>query len=72
MIGSSDAQFHMLKDPEQTRTTLSAVDDRKSVSVLGLNDDIENGEEDVKEILNEWMKRRWPQPAPWERSFTQS
>lgn len=59
----------MLKDPTHTRTTLANLDRRRYVSVLGLNDDVEKDEREVKRVLNEWFETRWPQPAPWERGF---
>lgn len=67
--GSSDAQFFELKNPSQTNKTLHDVDRRKNAAVLGLNDNVEDGEGEVKALLGEWFERRWPQPAPWERAF---
>lgn len=68
---STEAHFHMLKDPQHTRKTLADLERRKSVSLLGLNDNVESGEVEVKRALNEWFEKRWPQPAPWERSYPQ-
>ncbi len=65
--GSTAAQFYELKNPPQTNKTLHDVDRRQGTTVLGLNDNVEGGESEVKALLGEWFARRWPQPAPWER-----
>jgi 3-O-alpha-D-mannopyranosyl-alpha-D-mannopyranose xylosylphosphotransferase len=65
--GSTAAQFYELKNPPQTNNTLHDVDRRQGTTVLGLNDNVEGGESEVKALLGEWFARRWPQPAPWER-----
>lgn len=65
--GDVPAQFHMLKDAEQVREALVAVDGDTSAAALGLNDNIDREFEEIKEGLEVWFEGRWPLPAPWER-----
>ncbi|BEJ06147.1 hypothetical protein CcaverHIS641_0306690 [Cutaneotrichosporon cavernicola] len=66
--GATDAQFKGLENPKQTNETLREIDRLKNTAVLGLNDNVEDGEGEVKAILGGWFERRWPKPAPWERT----
>jgi 3-O-alpha-D-mannopyranosyl-alpha-D-mannopyranose xylosylphosphotransferase len=59
----------MLKSPEHAHRVFGMIEDNPSVSVLGLNDDIESGYEEVKEIMNRWFELRWPRKAVWERGW---
>ncbi|BEJ13631.1 hypothetical protein CspHIS471_0308050 [Cutaneotrichosporon sp. HIS471] len=65
---ATDAQFKELRNPKQTNETLREIDRLKNTAVLGLNDNVEDGEGEVKALLGGWFERRWPQPAPWERT----
>ncbi|KLT42836.1 hypothetical protein CC85DRAFT_285184 [Cutaneotrichosporon oleaginosum] len=67
--GKTDAQFFELKNPKQANETLREVDRRPNTAMLGLNDNVEDGVGEVKALLGEWLEKRWPQPAPWERTF---
>ena len=41
----------------------------QQVSILGLNDDIEEDYDQVKELMNKWFEFRWPRKAVWERDW---
>ena len=43
------------------------INSNPSVSILGLNDDIESGYDQVVRTMNDWFESRWPEKAPWER-----
>ena len=58
----------MLKTPDGARRQFNIIDADRSVSILGLNDDIEMGYDQVVGIMRDWFEGRWPDKAPWERS----
>jgi 3-O-alpha-D-mannopyranosyl-alpha-D-mannopyranose xylosylphosphotransferase len=68
-VAKSVSHFHMLKSPEHANRVFKMIQDNNEVSVLGLNDDIETGYEEVKEIMNRWFEFRWPRRAVWERDW---
>jgi len=57
----------MLKSPDQTRNVFRAIDSNPRVSILGLNDDIEAGYDEVVDIMGGWFESRWKTKAAWER-----
>lgn len=59
----------MLKDPTHARKVVKMIDDNPKVSILGMNDDIIKGYDEVKATINEWFNSRWPTPAVWERAW---
>ncbi|ORY21754.1 hypothetical protein BCR39DRAFT_553054 [Naematelia encephala] len=65
----STSHFHMLKSPEHADQVFGMIQDNPSVSILGLNDDIEEGYEEVVEKMNAWFELRWPRKAVWERGW---
>lgn len=65
--GDVPAEFHMLKDASQTRTSLATIDQARLAAALGLNDNIENDFTEIKQKLVRWFESKWPVPAPWER-----
>lgn len=67
--GKSNSHFHMLFDPTHAREVFGALDADPTVSILGLNDDIDSDYEGVKGIMNEWFERRWPKKLAWERGW---
>jgi 3-O-alpha-D-mannopyranosyl-alpha-D-mannopyranose xylosylphosphotransferase len=66
--GSSLVHFHMLRNPDQARKTFDdSLDKNRQVSILGLNDDIDKGYDEVRGLMNKWFNSRWPEPNVWER-----
>jgi len=57
----------MLRNPTQTRDVLRAINSRPGVSILGLNDDIDSGYEEVVNIIGEWFDEKWKEKAAWEK-----
>lgn len=56
----------MLKKPDQARKVFNQLD-RSTVTILGINDDIEDGYPEVRKMMGEWFESRWSEPTVWER-----
>ncbi|RSH79984.1 Xanthine phosphoribosyltransferase 1 [Apiotrichum porosum] len=70
--GKSVSHFHMLKDPNHALKVFNdMLDKNPKVSILGLNDDIERGYEEVRKIMNRWFESRWPEKNVWERGWSE-
>lgn len=62
----------MLKDPNHALKVFNdMLDKNPKVSILGLNDDIERGYEEVRKIMNRWFESRWPEKNVWERGWSE-
>ena len=59
----------MLKSPEHATRVFHMIQDNPQVSILGLNDDIEEDYDQVKDIMTRWFEFRWPRKAVWERGW---
>jgi len=59
----------MLKSPDHAERVFKMIEDNPEVSILGLNDDIEEGYDTVVQIMDKWFSFRWPKKAVWERSW---
>ncbi|GMK56901.1 hypothetical protein CspeluHIS016_0307410 [Cutaneotrichosporon spelunceum] len=64
--GATSAQFFELKNPAQAEESLREVE--SNAAVLGLNDNVDDGPGEVKDVLGRWFENRWPVPAAWERT----
>ncbi|WRT64545.1 3-O-alpha-D-mannopyranosyl-alpha-D-mannopyranose xylosylphosphotransferase [Kwoniella shivajii] len=69
LSAKSVSHFHMLKSAEHAHRVFKMIQDNPQVSILGLNDDIEEDYEEVKDIMQEWFELRWPKKAVWERDW---
>ncbi|KAK8847626.1 hypothetical protein IAR55_005485 [Kwoniella newhampshirensis] len=69
LSAKSVSHFHMLKSAEHAHRVFKMIQDNPKVSILGLNDDIEEDYEEVKGIMEEWFELRWPRKAVWERDW---
>ncbi|KAL1407040.1 Xanthine phosphoribosyltransferase 1 [Vanrija albida] len=67
--GKSVSHFHMLKDPAHARKVVKMIEDNPKVSIMGMNDDIIKGYDEVRATINDWFNKRWPAPAVWERAW---
>ncbi|ODN79461.1 3-O-alpha-D-mannopyranosyl-alpha-D-mannopyranose xylosylphosphotransferase [Cryptococcus amylolentus CBS 6039] len=65
----SVSHFHMLKNAEHAGRVFKQIQDTPSVSILGMNDDIEADYDETKRLMNEWFEMRWPRKAVWERDW---
>lgn len=65
----STEHFYMLTDAAQARRAFAQLAHAPDVAILGLNDNIEDGYDEVKDTMEAWMRARWPQPAVWERAW---
>ncbi|WWC68199.1 uncharacterized protein I206_102122 [Kwoniella pini CBS 10737] len=69
LSAKSVSHFHMLKSEEHANRVFKMIQENSKVSILGLNDDIEENYEKVKEIMQNWFELRWPKKAVWERDW---
>jgi 3-O-alpha-D-mannopyranosyl-alpha-D-mannopyranose xylosylphosphotransferase len=65
LSGKSVVHFYMLKKPDIAQRIFDQID-RSQVTVLGINDDIEEGYDEIKDMMGKWFEKRWPEPAVWE------
>ena len=56
----------MLESPAQTREILAQLDKDSETAILGLNDNIVEGYDEVASMLQTWFETRWSKPAKWE------
>ncbi|WWC59711.1 uncharacterized protein I303_102273 [Kwoniella dejecticola CBS 10117] len=69
LSAKSVSHFHMLKSAEHAHRVFKMIQDNSQVSILGLNDDIEEDYDEVKDIMQGWFEMRWPKKAVWERGW---
>nr|XP_018999326.1 uncharacterized protein I203_08102 [Kwoniella mangroviensis CBS 8507]OCF62787.1 hypothetical protein I203_08102 [Kwoniella mangroviensis CBS 8507] len=69
LSAKSESHFHMLKSAEHAHRVFKMIQDNPRVSILGLNDDIEQDYDEVKGIMLDWFTLRWPRKAVWERGW---
>ena len=67
--GQSISHFHMLLNPDHATQVFKMIDQNPLVSILGLNDDIDRDYEATVAIMNDWLERKWPRKAVWERGW---
>ena len=70
-IGATPAVFAPVASITQLSYRLGEVDKHSDTALVCINDDISDknakGARRFKEMLGNWMDRRWPNPSPWER-----
>lgn len=71
-IAQSPSHFHMLRTAAHARDVFRQLDNSPDVSILGLNDDIDDDYDQAKEVMLEWFEKRWPNKAVWERGWEES
>ncbi|KZT11751.1 uncharacterized protein LAESUDRAFT_641601 [Laetiporus sulphureus 93-53] len=67
VIGWTPSMFERLYNPEQAAETLRRVEENEEVALLCINDDVEEGAEEVAQLFRAWQEGRWGVPARWER-----
>lgn len=69
VIGYTPYIFVMLETQDNSRGAFSWIDSYTDVSLLCINDDVQEGEEGegVSDIFQSWQDTRWGRPANWER-----
>lgn len=67
-LGRSPVAFHMVSSPNDAMRVTMAIDEDRSTSILGLNDNELSETRDTRDILTAWFERRWPVRGWWERS----
>lgn len=70
IAGLSNSHFHQLFNPSHTTQVLQNLDADPTVAILGLNDDIDSGYDEVKALMGTWFEKRWPTKLAWERGST--
>lgn len=59
--------FVMLETVENAEGALGWIDSYRDASLLCINDDVREGEEEVSDMFRDWQDTRWGRPATWER-----
>ncbi|THH02656.1 hypothetical protein EW026_g250 [Hermanssonia centrifuga] len=59
--------FVMLETVDNAQGALGWIDSYTDASMLCINDDVKEDEEEVTDIFRSWQERRWGKPAYWER-----
>jgi 3-O-alpha-D-mannopyranosyl-alpha-D-mannopyranose xylosylphosphotransferase len=57
-----------VQTPGNAGDIFNAIDRDRGITILGINDDIESGYDEVVEKMAKWFDSRWPDKALWERS----
>ncbi|KAJ3551401.1 hypothetical protein NM688_g4726 [Phlebia brevispora] len=68
MMAYTPYAFVMLEDVDNAKGALGWIDSYTDASMLCINDDVREGEEEVTEIFSSWQDRKWPKAAAWERT----
>ncbi|KAJ7097451.1 hypothetical protein C8R44DRAFT_889358 [Mycena epipterygia] len=67
VIGESPTEFIGLKTALKAKQTLQAINRRKDLTLLCINDDMKDSELEVTDaVLREWLQRRWPNKLQYE------
>ncbi|KDQ19027.1 hypothetical protein BOTBODRAFT_184820 [Botryobasidium botryosum FD-172 SS1] len=67
VIADIPSMFTFLTDPGAAQGELRKIDRSSVTALLCINDDVKWGDERVAQLMKDWQRRRWPQPASWER-----
>lgn len=65
-LARSNAHFHMALSPEHIRRVFDAIDSDPSISILGINDNIDHEYDTTRGLMTDWFEKRWPDKAAWE------
>ncbi|OJT14234.1 3-O-alpha-D-mannopyranosyl-alpha-D-mannopyranose xylosylphosphotransferase [Trametes pubescens] len=66
VIGETPSSFERLLNYAQVRNTLAAVDKKKDLALLCVNDDVGKDDARVATLFYDWQEKKWPRPAAWE------
>ena len=56
----------MVQNPVDAEAAFAYVDDHPKISLLTLNDNVNEYPEQTDSRMREWFDRRWSTPAAWE------
>ena len=56
----------MLQNMDGAHGALGWIDSDADASLLCINDDVEEGEDEVSTYFRNWQEKRWGKPAAWE------
>jgi 3-O-alpha-D-mannopyranosyl-alpha-D-mannopyranose xylosylphosphotransferase len=57
----------MLTTPDHAVRVFNMINNHPRVSILGLNDDIVQGYDQIVAMMGAWFESKWPTKAAWER-----
>ncbi|KAJ1303233.1 hypothetical protein OPQ81_011431 [Rhizoctonia solani] len=66
ILGDTPFVFAIITDPEAAAQNVEIIDSRPELAILCVNDDVAEGDDRVRDILEGWMSGRWNQSAEWE------
>lgn len=64
--GETPSSFERLLSYPQVRNTLAAIDKKKDLALLCVNDDVGKDDARVATLFYDWQEKKWPRPAAWE------
>lgn len=59
--------FAIVTDPESATQNIDSITSDPSLAIVCVNDNVAEGDDNVREILGQWMGGRWNRSAEWER-----
>ncbi|KAG8715128.1 Xanthine phosphoribosyltransferase 1 [Ceratobasidium sp. 394] len=67
VIGETLFMFSIITDPHSAEQNVRAIQSDASLAIVCVNDNVAEGDEQVREIIGKWMDGRWNESASWER-----
>ncbi|KAG8736834.1 hypothetical protein FRC10_008806 [Ceratobasidium sp. 414] len=67
VIGETPFMFAIVTDPHSAEQNVQAIQSDQSLAIVCVNDNVAEGDDQVREILGKWMDSRWNESAGWER-----
>ncbi|CUA68859.1 3-O-alpha-D-mannopyranosyl-alpha-D-mannopyranosexylosylphosphotransferase [Rhizoctonia solani] len=67
VLGDTPFVFAIVTDPDSAAQNVQVIDSRPELAILCVNDDVAEGDDRVRDILEQWMSGRWNQSAEWEQ-----
>lgn len=58
--------FAIITDPQGAERDTQLIDQDESLAIICVNDDVAEDDDQVREILGQWMGSRWNRSASWE------
>ncbi|CAE6449506.1 hypothetical protein ACGC1H_005614 [Rhizoctonia solani] len=67
VLGETPFVFAIVTGPESAAQNVQVIDSKPELAILCVNDDVAEGDDSVRDILEQWMSGRWNQSAAWEQ-----
>lgn len=66
VLGTTPSELFKMERPEAVERKLNEVDKDGELTYLCLNDDVEEGTEEINTLLSDWFQKRWAGKLPGE------